>query len=382
MPPSPSGERHRDQALRLLFDNAREYAIFLLDPDAQITHWNEGAERVLGWTEAEVVGRSGEIVFTPEQRAEGVPEAEIRTALREGRAEDTRWHVRRDGSRFWANGMMIALRDEAGALRGLAKVLRDETERKRAEDALGALRRSLEDQVAERTGQVRRLAAQLAEAEAEGLRHAAAVLHDDVQQRLYGLHLGVGDLLRALEEQGQRALAERARRVRRWSAEALDLTRLLAADLTPTVATDGTLADALGALREQADALFGFRLAVEGAEDAPALPSATVALVARALREAVFNAVKHADTDGATVRLHRTAADTLTVVVEDGGSGFDVGTPSGGLGLSRMQARMALAGGEARVESVPGDGTRVVLSVPLADPPGGGAAGADISAPA
>ena len=361
-----------DQALRLLFDNAREYAIFLMDPDGQITDWNEGAERVLGWTEAEAVGQPGEIVFTPEQCARGVPESEIETARREGRAEDVRWHLRRDGSRFWANGMMISLRDETGALRGLAKILRDETERKAAEDALGALRRSLEERVAERTGQVRRLAAQLAEAEAEGLHRTAAVLHDDVQQRLYGLHLGVGDLLRALEEAGQTALAERARRVRRWSAEALDLTRQLAADLTPAVESDGPLADVLAALQAQVDDLFGFRLDVEGTDDLPPFPSATVSLVGRAVQEAVFNAVKHADTDGATVRVEPAGSTALTVTIEDGGTGFDENTLSGGLGLSRMRARMTLVGGEARVESVPGDGTRVVLTVPFAEPPAAG----------
>lgn len=369
MPDAP-----RDEALRLLFDNAREYAIFLMDPEAQITHWNEGAERVLGWTEAGAVGRPGEIIFTPEQRAGGVPEAEIGRAKREGRAEDRRWHVRKDGSRFWANGMMISLRDERGALRGLAKILRDETARKRAEDALDVLRQSLEEQVEERTAQVRRLAAQLAEAETEGLRRAAAVLHDDVQQRLYGLHLGVGDLVRALEEAGQTPLAERARRVRRWSGEALYLTRQLAADLTPSAETDGTLADALGALSAQADALFGFRVAVEGAGGAPPLPGPTVTLVARAVQEAVFNAVKHAQVDEATV--HVAVEDgAVTVTVRDGGAGFDPAVTTSGLGLSRMRARMTLVGGEARVASAPGGGTEVVLSVPLRDAPADGGAG-------
>ena len=368
-PDSARDADERDEALRLLFDNAREYAIFLMDTDARITRWNEGAERVLGWTEPEAVGQPGEMIFTPEQQDEGVPEAEIATAVRDGRAEDRRWHVRKDGSRFWANGMMIALRDERGALRGLAKVLRDETERKRAEDALEALRRSLETQVAERTAEVRRLAAQLAEAEAEGLRRAAAVLHDDVQQRLYGLHLGVGDLVRALEEAGETALAERARRVRRWSTEAIDLTRALAADLTPAVETGGTLAEALEALRQQADDRFGFRVRVEGAAAGQPLPGPTVALVVRAAQEAVFNAVKHAGTDEATVRVEASGG-SVTVRVLDRGRGFATDAASGGLGLSRMRARMGLAGGAAQVTSAPGRGTEVVLTVPATGPPG------------
>jgi PAS domain S-box-containing protein len=128
--------REAEERLRLLTDNARDYAIIFLDAERRVTGWNVGAERILGWAEGEALGRPDEIIFTPEDRARGVPEEEAERARRDGRAENERWHVRRDGSRFFASGEMLALYDEAGSLRGFAKLFRDLTERRRAEERL------------------------------------------------------------------------------------------------------------------------------------------------------------------------------------------------------------------------------------------------------
>lgn len=119
----------------LLVDNVREYAIVMLDPDGRVTTWNPGAERVLGYTGDEALGRHGSFIFTEEDRKAGVPEAELETAARDGQARDERWHVRKDGARFWASGIMTALFEESGRLRGFAKILRDDTERKAIEAA-------------------------------------------------------------------------------------------------------------------------------------------------------------------------------------------------------------------------------------------------------
>ena len=353
---------HEEQ-LRLVFENAREYAIFTMDSDMRITRWNGGAERALGWSEAEAVGMLGEVIFTPEQRASGVPEKEMEKARRDGRAEDIRWHVRKDGSRFWANGMMIALRDDSGGLRGFAKILRDETERKKAEDALAALRESLEMRVADRTAQVQRLAAQLADAEAEGRRRVASILHDDVQQRLYGVHLGVGSLVRALEDAEQSALSETARRVHQWTKETLEVTRRLAIDFMPPPSDCDDLREELGAIRDQTQELYGFRVSLDVSDGALALSPEATTLLAQAVREALFNAVKYAGTDGATIEVRQDEAYVL-VEVRDRGQGFDVGTATDGMGLPGLHTRMALVGGEVRIDSGPGDGTVVTFQVP------------------
>lgn len=125
-----------EERYRLLVEGVREYAIFSMDPERRITTWNSGAALITGYAEGEVLGRSGDLLFTEEDRAAGAPEAEAATALAEGQAADDRWHVRKDDSRFWASGITTPLRAPGGRLRGFAKVLRDNTERKRAEEAL------------------------------------------------------------------------------------------------------------------------------------------------------------------------------------------------------------------------------------------------------
>jgi len=128
--------RDSEARYRLVVESATDYAIFTMDLARRITGWNVGAERVLGWAEAEVVGQPADVIFTPEDREAGAPEQEARGAVEEGRAEDVRWHLKRDGSRLWANGVMLPLRDDAGSIQGLLKILRDKTAEKRAGDEL------------------------------------------------------------------------------------------------------------------------------------------------------------------------------------------------------------------------------------------------------
>jgi PAS domain S-box-containing protein len=139
---APGGSRGRqeDDDLRLLADSARDFAMIFTDPERRVVRWSAGAEAVLGWTEAEAVGANEkDLIFTPEDRAAGVPDREQEAALRDGRADDDRWHMRKDGTRFWASGVMVPLYDpETHGLRGFGKVLRDQTVQKRAEEALGA----------------------------------------------------------------------------------------------------------------------------------------------------------------------------------------------------------------------------------------------------
>jgi two-component system CheB/CheR fusion protein len=117
--------RQSEERLRLIIENAVEYAIFSMDLDRRITSWNSGAERLLGHTEQEAVGRPGDMIFTPEDRAANAPEKEATLARREGRAADERYHMRKDGSRFRGSGVMMLMRNQAGEAVGLVKILRD-----------------------------------------------------------------------------------------------------------------------------------------------------------------------------------------------------------------------------------------------------------------
>jgi PAS domain S-box-containing protein len=126
--------RESEERYRLLIENAIDYAIVSTDLRGRITGWNAGAERILGYSEAEMIGRPSHGMLLPEDVERGHPELEMRQAVAEGRASDERWHVRKDGSRFYGSGVLMPLRNASGKLRGYVKIFRDLTDRKRVEE--------------------------------------------------------------------------------------------------------------------------------------------------------------------------------------------------------------------------------------------------------
>ena len=128
--------------LRLFADRARDIAILFVDPDGRIAWWSAGAEHVFGWAPSEIVGQPLARLFVPEDVAGGFAAQELAIAAKDGTSEDERWMLRSDGSRFWASGAVVALRDDAGALLGYGKMLRDRTE---VREQLETLRNQLDD---------------------------------------------------------------------------------------------------------------------------------------------------------------------------------------------------------------------------------------------
>jgi PAS domain S-box-containing protein len=129
---SQAALRESEARCRLILDSATDYAIIAVDPAGQVTLWNPGAERIFGWQPDEVLGRDIALIFTPEDRAQGRPALERRQAASAGRAKNERWHLRRDGSRFWASGLTMPMRGDNGGLCGFLKILRDQTGRREA----------------------------------------------------------------------------------------------------------------------------------------------------------------------------------------------------------------------------------------------------------
>ncbi|MDQ3650357.1 MAG: PAS domain S-box protein [Acidobacteriota bacterium] len=125
-----------DVPYRVLVEEIKDFAIFHLDTEGRIVSWNAGAERLFGYTAGAVIGKLFKITFTPEDVETGIPARELERAQQEGRAEDVRWHLCCDGTRFYASGVTTALYDQQGTLLGFAKVARDDTARKLAEDSL------------------------------------------------------------------------------------------------------------------------------------------------------------------------------------------------------------------------------------------------------
>jgi PAS domain S-box-containing protein len=120
----------------LLVESVRDYAVFALDPKGHILTWNPGAERFKGYKASEIIGKHFSVLYPPADIARGKPEWELKRAIAEGRVEDEGWRVRKDGSEFWANVVITALRDEHGELVGFAKITRDLTERRATEETL------------------------------------------------------------------------------------------------------------------------------------------------------------------------------------------------------------------------------------------------------
>lgn len=126
--------RASEARMRLVAESANDYAIITMDEEGRATSWNKGAEALFGYSEQEMLGQPLDLLFVPEDRAAGVPAEELRRAREDGRAEDERWHLRKDGSRFFCSGVTTPLRN--GDMHGYAKIARDVTARERQEQAV------------------------------------------------------------------------------------------------------------------------------------------------------------------------------------------------------------------------------------------------------
>jgi PAS domain S-box-containing protein len=156
-----------EQRFRLLVEGVQEYAIFMLDPKGNIASWNPGAERIKGYQPHEIIGKHFSVFYPPEDVASGKPKRELEIAVATGKYEEEGWRLRKDGSRFWASVVITGLKDAQGNLQGFAKVTRDMTDRREAEDAA---RRLFEEETSRR----------LAESSA---RRAERAQQDERQQR-------------------------------------------------------------------------------------------------------------------------------------------------------------------------------------------------------
>ncbi|WP_064692800.1 sensor histidine kinase [Rhizobium aegyptiacum] len=133
--PLPSNET---EIYRHIVESARDYAIFAMDRDGTVVTWSAGAENLFGYMAGEIIGQNGAVIFSFEDQLAGIPLKEIRLALTARRAGDNRWHVRKDGSSFWASGLMMPLRNDAGEIYGLLKIVRDRTQTLQEDEALRA----------------------------------------------------------------------------------------------------------------------------------------------------------------------------------------------------------------------------------------------------
>ena len=336
-----------EERLRLIMNSVEDYAIIATDTEGNIMGWNPGAEKMFGYAEQEILGKSTAIIFTTEDREKGEPEREMRTAAEKGRAEDERWHLRRDGSRFFVSGVMQPLKD--GKIDGFVKIARDLTERHAAEKAV----------------RDKEMLQKLVGAQEDERKRIARDLHDELGQQLVALRL-------KLETVGK--LCDNDEELCGGISDAQTLARqidhgvdFLAWELRPAALDDLGLSAALEKYVAEWSRFAGvtseFRAA--GMNKARLLSEIETNLY-RITQEALNNTHKYAGASRAEILLEK-RGNTIILIVEDDGKGFDVESKKNrnkGIGLIGMQERAALVGGTLEIESAAGEGTTIYVRVP------------------
>jgi PAS domain S-box-containing protein len=375
--------RSSEELLRLLLDGARDYAIYMLDPDGRIVSWSVNAERLNGYRGDEIVGESLERFFTAEDREAGRPGRILARAAEQERVEIDGPLVRKDGTRFWAHGLLTAVRHPDGSVRGFVKVSQDVTERKQAEQVIERLNADLERRVAERTADLR-------EANAELESFSYSVSHDlraplrAVDGFAKMLALDYDD---ALDEPGRRYVA-RIRAGAQHMGELIDgllaFSRLQRQEMASRrVPLDELVAEVWEELAVERGER-AIELVAGGLPDALGDPR----LIRQVVANLLGNAVKYTrDADPARIEVgHKvTAGGEATYFVRDNGAGFDMryadklfkvfqrlhraeeydGT---GIGLALAHRIVHRHGGQIWADAAPGEGATFFFTLPAFAP--------------
>jgi PAS domain S-box-containing protein len=323
-----------EERFRLLVESVETYAIFMLDPDGNVATWNIGAQRLKGYREEEILGRSSSTFYTPEDREAGKPRLILDTAAAVGRVEDFGWRVRKDGSRFQATVTITAILDEAGVLRGFAKVTRDVTDALRVRDEVERVR------LLEQREQLGR------------------DLHDGVIQSIFSVGMMLQSASLRIDDARTRQRIDR-------SVDELDrVIRDLRAFIFSLHNTSGT-----EMLRRELERLAADMRESAGLTIVMAIDEAALDHIAHAatdlvlvVKEALSNVARHSGARSCRVSVH-VDGPVVVVEIDDDGRGFDPAAHRSGFGLTNMQSRAAAIQGAYRLTTGPG-GTTVQIRVP------------------
>ena len=369
--------RRSEEHFRLFVDAVQDYAMFTLDPEGHISSWNNGAERIKGYGVSEIVGKHFSVFYPEEDRRSGKPQKELEIAAREGRVEDEGWRLRKDGSRFWANVIITALRDDAGRLVAFGKVTRDFTGKLNAEMEL---RREIEER--KKTAQklqdseksLRQLSFRLLQTQDEERRRVGSDLHDSVGQYLVALKMKL-DSLKSLAKRNQRvkisALAESAQ----LAEQAITEVRTISHLLFPPLLEELGLKSAIPWYLEGFTLRSGIKTTVEIAPDFDRVPRDLELAAFRVLQESLTNIHRHSGSPTAHVRL-LTKNRVVILQIKDEGKGIPLNSLNNldapaqdwmatrGVGLRSMNERLRQLGGTLEISSSQ-EGTTVNAVIPL-----------------
>jgi PAS domain S-box-containing protein len=351
-----------EERYRMLVEGVRQYAIFMLNPEGIILTWNRGIQELLGYTREEVVGQSGEIVFSATDRAAGAFKKELSQAKRSGESIKEHLNCHKDGTQVPVHDTATSLLNPQGRLIGFAKVSRRSNlppnpEAEAIAHQLAKALATIQIEVEHR----RRLEAKLLTAVEEERQRLGRDLHDELSQRLAAISLMTHTL--AKEAKGRSALdRKKIRAIGDMLSEAVGVARNLTRGLHPLTLTKQGLPAALAELAERVpkDVQFSWprskRLKLDEA----------VALhVYRIAEEAVANALKHSKASKITIKLQMLSARKVALTIADNGKGFRQSSVLQGMGLQNMKYRAGVIPGNLKITSSPHGGTLVKCTFPL-----------------
>jgi PAS domain S-box-containing protein len=357
---------HRsEERSRLFIEAVQDYAIFMLDPEGHVSSWNTGAERIKGYKASEIVGQHFSR-FYPEEDARSKPAMELEVAAREGRFEDEGWRVRKDGSKFWANVIITAVRDRAGNLLGFSKVTRDFTERMLAQKSLEESRRKLQ----ESEKSLRELSLHLLRTQDEERRRIGREVHDSLGQYLSVLKMKLDSM--TVSQATPAGICECAN----LAEECVKEVRTISYLLYPPMLEEMGLTSAIPWYLEGFSKRSGIKTTFQVPKDFRRLSRDAELVLFRVLQESLTNVQRHSGSPTADISISRTD-NTVTMHVRDTGKGMpgqiveqssQDWMGSLGVGLRGMSERLRQLGGTLHVLSND-SGTEVRATVPLQDLP-------------
>jgi PAS domain S-box-containing protein len=349
----------------LFIEAVQDYAIFMLDPEGHVSSWNTGAERIKGYKASEIVGQHFSR-FYPADDVPSKPAMELEVAAREGRFEDEGWRVRKDGSKFWANVIITAVRDRAGNLLGFSKVTRDFTERMLAEKSLEESRRKLQ----ESEKSLRELSLHLLRAQDEERRRIGREIHDSLGQYLSVLKMKLDSMTVT------QTRPEEIKECANLAEECVKEVRTISYLLYPPMLEEMGLTSAIPWYLEGFSKRSGIKTTFQVPKDFRRLSRDAELVLFRVLQESLTNVQRHSGSPTADISISRTD-NTVTMHVRDTGKGMpgqileqssQDWMGSLGVGLRGMSERLRQLGGTLHVLSND-SGTEVRATVPLQDLP-------------
>jgi PAS domain S-box-containing protein len=358
---------HEAERFRLFIEAVNDYAIFTLDSDGRVTSWNRGAERLKGYGPSEIIGKQFSCFYPEDAIRNGEPQRHLDAATREGRYDYEGWRVRKDGSRFWANVVLTAIRDEQNRLVGFAKITRDFTERMRSQEALEAANAKLA--ISEKS--LRDLSLHLLSTQDEERRRIGRELHDSLGQYLVMLKMNLDSLESSLEPPQANGAGQDLSQCIRLAEDSLKEVRTISYLLYPPMLEEMGLKSAipwyLDGFSKRSAIATNFEVETGFGRLAPEVELAFF----RVLQESLTNVHRHSGSSTAIVRLSLTNG-AIVLQVQDKGNGVPTKLmeQSGqdwlgslGVGLRGMSERMRQLGGKLEVAST-ATGTTVTASVP------------------